>query len=470
MKKIYAIGFLILSACASVKPPNGGPKDNAAPKLISYQIKDSSQTWLHHLRFDEKIDLANTSKLFFLPTTKTDKIRLKSKTLIIRTEPILGNYQIVANGVIKDITENNINDTLDIHISRRSKDSIALNFQIIHPITQLLKPIDSFVCTINNHLYRFPIRDSIFNISMLPKGTIQFLNTNELPTYTTDLIIKDSSYKLFTNSMLSNKICLYKKHLQTNYAYITKTPNLLPNYYLNEKLGFYKIQDTVIITKFIDTLGYSNHRISITKKDSLLNKRGNSRILNFIKNDTLFLVHPNLRSEQIEASIIKDSLFLICQPDIHINYTDNTTAIVNTNPYLRTITFDTIIGNDSTLYPSRTYKLPKIDTNYSLLDLVLPKSINFPISLFFMENSIIKQVNLIKQITHNKSIRIKSGTYTLTIVEDTDANQKLSVYKNQEQIHQEGFFYYKKPIKIPENWEIKISISEEDLDVHKSKP
>jgi uncharacterized protein (DUF2141 family) len=112
----YAFLLLLLSSCAQVITPGGGPKDNNPPRVVKYspdsaQLNFNSETI--ELTFDEYIQLKDLNNQLIIspPFEKTPDINFKNKSLTIdlSKEKLKPNttYSINFGNAIQDINEGN---------------------------------------------------------------------------------------------------------------------------------------------------------------------------------------------------------------------------------------------------------------------------------------------------------------------------------------------------------------------------
>ncbi len=109
----------MLSSCAVMVPPTGGPRDSIAPVLVkatpgNKAINVTNKTIV--LEFDEFIQTEDVNNLITISPLPTllPEIKAKLKTLTIKLkDSLLSNttYSVVINGAVKDVNEGNkLND------------------------------------------------------------------------------------------------------------------------------------------------------------------------------------------------------------------------------------------------------------------------------------------------------------------------------------------------------------------------
>ncbi|MFL5765083.1 MAG: Ig-like domain-containing protein [Bacteroidia bacterium] len=132
---------LLLTACAQVVAPGGGPKDTFAPKPLKYnpdsaQLNFNSKNIL--IDFNEFIQLKdlNTQLIISPPLKKSPEISVKNKTLSIsldKSEELKPNttYSINFGNAIQDLNENNpLKDFRYIFSTGNFIDSLSLKGRV----------------------------------------------------------------------------------------------------------------------------------------------------------------------------------------------------------------------------------------------------------------------------------------------------------------------------------------------------
>jgi len=113
---MVSVKMLLLTSCAGIIPPNGGPKDTIPPKLVLSVPRDSATNVKSQkivLTFDEFVDLKDISQnVIFSPNPKKSPLvesKLKNITIKLRDtlEPNT-TYSINFGNGIKDINEGNV--------------------------------------------------------------------------------------------------------------------------------------------------------------------------------------------------------------------------------------------------------------------------------------------------------------------------------------------------------------------------
>ncbi|CAN5199148.1 hypothetical protein BH11BAC6_BH11BAC6_06550 [soil metagenome] len=108
--------FFILSSCANIIPPTGGPRDSLPPVLISALPKDSTVNFKDNkitLTFDEYVQLDNNLNEELIVSPNPEKIPViegKLRTVTIRLKDSLRpntTYAFNFGKALKDVNENN---------------------------------------------------------------------------------------------------------------------------------------------------------------------------------------------------------------------------------------------------------------------------------------------------------------------------------------------------------------------------
>ena len=243
MKSYFAnIFFLLnilflLTSCASIVAPNGGPKDEEAPQITSSNPENLSKNYAEksfNLTFNEFIQLKNVEEqLIITPTLKyKPEVNIKKKSIIVKFSDTLEantTYTFNFGESILDITEGKIASNLKYIFSTGSYiDSSKISGTVIDAFN--LKPQANVTVMLYKH-----------NIDSLPLST--------LPTYITKT--NGSGNFIFTN---------LKPDYYKIFALIDKNSNFLYDQ-PSETIGFL---DTVIPT--YDTAGTDLKLFSFTEE------------------------------------------------------------------------------------------------------------------------------------------------------------------------------------------------------------
>ena len=108
---------ILLSSCANIIPPGGGPKDSLPPKLVMSLPKDSATNVspkIITLTFDEYVTLQSAQQeLIVSPTLKNSPLidsKLRVVTIKLNRDSFEANttYSLNFGNAIKDVNEGNI--------------------------------------------------------------------------------------------------------------------------------------------------------------------------------------------------------------------------------------------------------------------------------------------------------------------------------------------------------------------------
>lgn len=110
------VAALLLSACANVVAPTGGPKDTTPPRMVEASPASRSTNFSDNrieITFDEYITLNNASQqvLFSPPLANKPDIKLSNKTVVIKLKEDLKpntTYTINFGEAVKDLHEGNV--------------------------------------------------------------------------------------------------------------------------------------------------------------------------------------------------------------------------------------------------------------------------------------------------------------------------------------------------------------------------
>ena len=242
-------GLLLLTCCANIVTPTGGPKDVTPPKMVT--ADPPSQTTGFNGRkisitFDEYITLENAQQqlLFSPPLDNKPDIKLNNKTVVIRLKEALRpntTYSIQFGSAIKDLHEGNLfkEDRYTFSTGDRL-DTLTLTGKVLNasdkkPVEELMvglyhgDPDSLFLQPLGRHpdyLARtdkegkftlrglpdrpflvFALKDMNSNLYYdMPNETVAFLDTLVVPTQATDLTLYAFIEKDTTQMLLEKKL------------------------------------------------------------------------------------------------------------------------------------------------------------------------------------------------------------------------------------------------------------------------
>ena len=113
---LYAFFFPVITGCANIVPPSGGPRDSLPPRLIAATPEDSALQVKEQklvLHFDEFIELKNANEQILISPypEKAPQFEARLKTLTVRLKDSLApstTYIIDFGQSIADINEGNV--------------------------------------------------------------------------------------------------------------------------------------------------------------------------------------------------------------------------------------------------------------------------------------------------------------------------------------------------------------------------
>lgn len=224
---------IVLSRCANPVTPQGGPKDEKAPKVISTEPSNFSTGFAQkaiRIDFDEFIALKNpTSEIFISPPSlKKPETRIRGKSMIIDLEDSLrGNttHSISFGLAIADITEGNILKNFNYVFSTGTwLDSLSLRGKILSAFD--LSPVKNvFVGLYINEpdtipFDSLPFRKAPFYLTRSSENG-EFLFQNLRPDRGRIVAVDDKNSDLFF-SQLSEKIAFLDTLVSPVYTKITQ--------------------------------------------------------------------------------------------------------------------------------------------------------------------------------------------------------------------------------------------------------
>ena len=113
---LLVFGLILVSSCANMVTPTGGPKDTTPPKVLKAEPENHCTNFTGNkieITFDEYVTLENASQnvLFSPPLGEKPDVKLNNKTVVIKfKQALLPNttYTINFGSAVKDFHEGNI--------------------------------------------------------------------------------------------------------------------------------------------------------------------------------------------------------------------------------------------------------------------------------------------------------------------------------------------------------------------------
>jgi hypothetical protein len=145
----YSLVFLILTACAQIKPPTGGPIDKDPPILVGATPNNFSTNYTSNsfvLEFNEFVQLKNISQQLVInpPMKERPEFRIKGKKVIVNIKSELTEnttYLFNFGDAIVDITEGNKASGLQYVFSTGSYlDSLMVSGSVLNAFDRKPEP------------------------------------------------------------------------------------------------------------------------------------------------------------------------------------------------------------------------------------------------------------------------------------------------------------------------------------------
>ena len=130
---IQVFGLALLTGCASINNPEGGPKDETPPKLVSSNPKDQQlnvKTNIITLDFDEEVQQNNLTKELLITPNLENKFKVRSdnnQLQLVFDKPLQDSTTYIFNfrKGIQDITEKNVAQDLKLAFRCQSVYSVT---------------------------------------------------------------------------------------------------------------------------------------------------------------------------------------------------------------------------------------------------------------------------------------------------------------------------------------------------------
>ena len=299
---LLGVVLLVLSSCASIQSPTGGPRDTIPPKILSETPDNLSRNFKSteiQIEFDEFIKLANefteisiSPAIDALPEYKAKKRNLEIKF----SEPLEENttYTINFGKAITDVNESNIlTNYTYVFATGNQIDSLSLSGTVISSLTkEKLKDITVFI---------LPTRqDSLFG-----KKRASFFTTTDTAGAFSLKNLREDTYRIYALNEQGGGDRIYNGQ--------------------NEEIGFLK--DSILLNKNTDNIRLEVFK-AVPKNFSVADRKLESDgriLLTFNKS----LLKPSIR--------IVDPVELNSLKTVEISKTRDTALI-----WLPELTFDSL--------------------------------------------------------------------------------------------------------------------------------
>lgn len=220
----FLSGIYLLSNCANIKPPTGGPRDTIPPILVESTPKNKSLNYKGNtikLTYDEYLQIKDLKKqLIITPLIDDDyesKIKKYSVELIFPNSfPDSTTFTFNFQDAIQDITENNVTkDNVFAFSTGNYIDSISINGKVFDLFTN--EPLEDYTVCL------YPARDTLDIFNSKPT---YLTRTNEDGLYLIENI-KNGFYRLYAyEDKNSNLVCDIPKE---KFGFLADTLNLNSN-------------------------------------------------------------------------------------------------------------------------------------------------------------------------------------------------------------------------------------------------
>jgi hypothetical protein len=227
---VFSIGFIGNSGCASIIPPEGGPRDTLPPELVAASIKDSAVNFRGNritLVFDEYIDIQDLSNnVLFTPLFENNpEIRVRLRTMTINFRDSLEpntTYTLNFGNAIRDLNESNIARNFTFTFSTGpALDSLSFGGRVIlaetgrvdTTLTVMLHRnlADSAVAKQRPRYITRVNADGSFRFNNLPAGTFKVYALSE-PGYLKAYTRPDQLFAFYNDSIVvgrTDSVVLY---------------------------------------------------------------------------------------------------------------------------------------------------------------------------------------------------------------------------------------------------------------------
>lgn len=434
------LALSLLSACANIVPPSGGPADRTAPKLLSINPQDSFRNMRLskiELKFNEYVNVADVAKeLQISPMLKNaPSMTAAGKTVTIKIQDSLlsdnTTYTINTGHAIKDLHEGNLYaGTTFIFSTGAWFDSLQLKGNIIDAasgkidstgnVRVLLYSADSGinVVSVQKPMYvSTSDKKGNFSFKGLPNKAFRIYALKE--NNGNLLFDKDEEYIGFSNKIVQPKLDTGEITLRI----------------FKEKIDSSKIKTASSTTQSDDKFNKKPNNVSSQGPDSKTfiykaivdtsNKNKGSQELNQTLDIQFSRSLSQYDIQKIVLTADSNDIEVQCKYNILLDSSKKKLSIQNqwkpnTNYTLRLIKNFASDSSLSNLMPCKYYFKTKAEEDYGTLYVNVPeKYIGKQYLLQIMLND--KLIYLAPISEQNKTIRyLSEGTYQLSIVTDVN--------------------------------------------------
>ena len=200
---IFIAMLAIITSCANIGMPTGGPKDVAPPKVLKSIPKNYSTQFKGkeiEITFDEFVKFRdlNSQLLISPPLKNTPDIKIKGKNIVIKINDTLREnttYTMFFGDAIVDLNEENILASYEFVFSTGTVlDSLTMTGRVLNAFTQ--KPEkDIYVMLYDKYDDSVPIKEKPYYLAKT-KEDGEFVMNN----------LRDMSYKVFALKDANNNL------------------------------------------------------------------------------------------------------------------------------------------------------------------------------------------------------------------------------------------------------------------------
>lgn len=478
--------FILFASCANIVPPDGGPKDIAAPIVISTTPKNPSIYFENNiitLLFDEYIQIKNIKDITVSPKCNPPpKIMLRGKRLEIKLNcPLDENttYTINFGKSISDINEGNVLTNFKYVFSKGSYlDSFFIagtvkNLYFNENLEGVLVGLSNAIDSLKPYYYTFSKKDGGFSLNNIKEDeyllfsflddnnnfqydfgelismpeTIQNLNTTKNlglfyeksadPIIDVKNINKNSI--VFEHDILKDSIIvlnttgIWNIEQKSSVFWFNKSPNFIKYRYQNI-IDSIAISNPDSIEKISLKLRSELHQIH---KEKVINIETNIPIKNLIPENFTW----ELNTESIRPRIINP---FIIQIPLSSNLSKSQKLIISA---------EALLSENNKTNDSTTFYIDSNQEKYGSLKIKSEIADTNLVVELFDNNNIIRKTGLKDSVLIDW---VPPGNYNLRVFMDYNKNNNWdpgSILNNK---RSEKIIIYPQTIKIKSNWEIDV--------------
>ena len=519
MNKILLIiaTVFLLSSCANIVPPTGGPRDKTPPQVdLNNSLPSPDQLTNYHsdyilLKFDEDIQVVNyQNEIYTTPYLDPNKFKVetKKKTLKLYFKQALDTnttYTFHFGNSIKDITENNIAQDIQLAFSTGSIiDTLSIRGICRNHLTK--KPQQNILVALydtedTNTVYsgkpKYYTKSKVngsFSLDYIKSGTYELIAINDENNdfhYSINKELIGFSDSLIQLSTPISKVQIdLIKEPDTTFK-ITSTIPKNEYFQIKTNKGIKSIKHNDEIVSVIDHKKTNTAKLySLQTKDSLLasitivdslNQNLDTTLILKINNkiDSTSIPSPSYQKNRINGKsmltltfphpilkVLRDSITYLTLTDTIPKY--DTTLITNWNENKTQLTISsTLFKKDTITLNFGAHSFTDIFNRTSTNNSYQFKPYNPEDYGTIKGNIITKNKKYKLQLIDNKGViyfeqdspktydiyNIKPGLYAIRILIDEDNDGKFQRGNFQKRIPPETIYIHPSPLNIKANWE-----------------